>query len=32
MSDIFHKQMPNDYLSKREVPKNIWLGVTVENR
>jgi len=61
MSDIFHEQMPNeyldkiftvientpqhtyqvltkraermfDYLSKREIPKNIWLGVTVENK
>lgn len=21
-----------NYLSKREIPKNIWLGVTVENR
>ncbi len=61
MSDIFHEQMPNEYLdkifnvikntpqhtyqvltkraermfeylSKREIPKNIWLGVTVENK
>ena len=61
MSDIFHKDMPEDYLnkifkvieetpqhtyqvltkradrmfeylSKREIPKNIWLGVTVENK
>ena len=61
MSDIFHKDMPYDYLnkvfnvieetpyhtyqiltkradrmsqyfSKREIPKNIWLGVTVDNR
>lgn len=61
MSDIFHKDMPvdyldkifnviketpyhtyqiltkradrmYDYLSKIEIPKNIWLGVTVENR
>jgi len=60
MSDIFHEQMPIDYLDKifkvientpqhtyqvltkradrmfdylnnREIPKNIWLGVTVEN-
>jgi protein gp37 len=61
MSDIFHEDMPEDYLdrifevikntpqhtyqiltkradrmlqylSKRDIPKNIWLGVTVENR
>lgn len=61
MSDIFHKDIPEDYLnkifnviqetpyhtyqiltkradrmlhylSKREIPKNIWLGVTVENK
>ncbi|HSV75464.1 MAG TPA: phage Gp37/Gp68 family protein [Bacteroidales bacterium] len=61
MSDIFHQEMPEEYLnrifeviektpkhtfqiltkradrmyqylSKREIPKNIWLGVTVENR
>jgi protein gp37 len=61
MSDIFHKDMPEDYLdrifevientpqhtyqiltkradkmydffSKRPVPNNIWLGVTVDNR
>jgi len=61
MSDIFHKDMPEDYLnrifdviektpqhtyqiltkradrmlqyvSQREIPKNIWLGVTVENK
>ena len=61
MSDIFHEEMPVDYLnkifnvientphhtyqiltkradrmlqyfSKREIPKNIWLGVTVENK
>lgn len=61
MSDIFHKDMPEDYLnkilnvieetpqhtyqiltkredrmfkylSKRDIPKNIWLGVTVDNR
>ena len=61
MSDIFHKDMPEDYLNKifnviketpqhtyqiltkradrmfeylsqREIPKNIWLGVTVDNR
>jgi len=61
MSDIFHENMPieylnkifevieqtpqhtyqiltkradkmSDYLSKREIPKNIWLGVTVENQ
>jgi protein gp37 len=61
MSDIFHKDMPEEYLneifnviedtphhtyqvltkradrmedyfSKRPVPKNIWLGVTVDNR
>jgi len=61
MSDIFHKDMPEDYLnkifnvieetpqhtyqiltkredrmfmylSKRNIPKNIWLGVTVDNR
>lgn len=61
MSDIFHEQMPEeylnqifevirktphhtyqvltkragrmyDYLSQREIPKNIWLGVTVDNR
>lgn len=61
MSDIFHKDMPLDYLnkifdvieqtpqhtyqiltkradrmfdyfSKRDIPKNIWLGVTVDNR
>jgi len=61
MSDIFHEDMPNEYLdeifniieqtphhtyqvltkradkmfkylSQREIPKNIWLGVTVENR
>lgn len=61
MSDIFHKDMPDEYLSKifnvieetphhtyqiltkradrmfeylsqREIPKNIWLGVTVDNR
>ena len=61
MSDIFHKDMPEDYLnaifdviedtphhtyqiltkraermkdffSKRPVPKNIWLGVTVDNK
>ena len=61
MSDIFHKEMPEDYLNKifnviedtpqhtyqiltkradrmfeylsqREIPKNIWLGVTVDNR
>jgi len=61
MSDIFHKDMPDDYLnrifnvieetphhtyqiltkradrmfeylSQREIPKNIWLGVTVENK
>lgn len=61
MSDIFHKDMPVDYLdkifdvientphhtyqvltkradrmeeyfSKRSVPKNIWLGVTVDNK
>ena len=61
MSDIFHKDMPKDYLnkifdvientphhtyqvltkradrmqeyfSKRAVPKNIWLGVTVDNK
>lgn len=61
MSDIFHKDMPenyldkifevientphhtyqiltkradrmNDYFSKKPVPKNIWLGVTVDNR
>jgi len=61
MSDIFHEQMPEDYLnqifdviektphhtyqvltkradrmydyfSKREIPKNIWLGVTVDNQ
>lgn len=61
MSDIFHEEMPDDYLdkifdvikntpqhtyqvltkrasrmfdyfSKNEIPKNIWLGVTVDNR
>lgn len=61
MSDIFHEDMPEqylnkifdviektprhtyqiltkradrmyDYLSKREIPKNIWLGVTVDNQ
>jgi len=61
MSDIFHENMPKDYLdrifevientprhtyqiltkradrmlqylSQREIPKNIWLGVTVENK
>ncbi len=61
MSDIFHEEMPEDYLNKifnvieetphhtyqiltkradrmfeymsqREIPKNIWLGVTVDNR
>lgn len=61
MSDIFHEEMPDDYLDKifevikqtpqhtyqiltkrakkmaeyfssREIPSNIWLGVTVENR
>ena len=61
MSDIFHKDMPEEYLNKifnviqetphhtyqiltkranrmfaylseREIPKNIWLGVTVDNR
>jgi len=61
MSDIFHEDMPEDYLNKifdvieetphhtyqiltkraermfeymsqREIPKNIWLGVTVDNR
>lgn len=61
MSDIFHEEMPEDYLdqifdviedtphhtyqvltkradkmkeyfSKRSVPKNIWLGVTVDNK
>ncbi|NLE06278.1 MAG: phage Gp37/Gp68 family protein, partial [Crenarchaeota archaeon] len=61
MSDIFHKDMPENYLnhifdvikktpqhtyqiltkradrmlqyvSQREIPKNIWLGVTVENK
>ncbi len=61
MSDIFHEDMPEDYLnkifnviretphhtyqiltkredrmfqylSKRDIPKNIWLGVTVDNR
>ncbi len=61
MSDIFHEQMPEEYLnqifdvientphhtyqvltkradrmydyfSKREIPKNIWLGVTVDNQ
>ena len=61
MSDIFHKDMPEDYLnrifeviektphhtyqvltkradkmlqylSQREIPKNIWLGVTVDNK
>lgn len=61
MSDIFHKDMPEDYLNKifnviketphhtyqiltkradrmfqylktMEIPKNIWLGVTVDNR
>lgn len=61
MSDIFHENMPNDYLekifaviestphhtyqiltkradsmfeyfSKNQVPKNVWLGVTVENK
>lgn len=61
MSDIFHEEMPEDYLnqifdviedtphhtyqvltkradkmkeyfSKRPVPKNIWLGVTVDNK
>lgn len=61
MSDIFHKDMPEDYLNKifsvieetpqhtyqiltkredrmfqylsqRDIPKNIWLGVTVDNR
>ncbi len=61
MSDIFHKDMPQDYLnkifrvieetphhtyqiltkradrmfeylSKRDIPSNIWLGVTVENK
>lgn len=61
MSDIFHKDMPEEYLNKifeviektphhtyqvltkradkmfqylsqREIPKNIWLGVTVENK
>ena len=61
MSDIFHEEMPEEYLdrifevientpqhtyqiltkradrmlqylSKRDIPKNIWLGVTVENR
>ncbi len=61
MSDIFHKDMPEDYLNKifnviektphhtyqiltkradrmlqylsnREIPRNIWLGVTVENK
>jgi len=61
MSDIFHKDMPEDYLnkifkvieetpqhtyqiltkredrmfqylSKRDIPPNIWLGVTVDNR
>jgi protein gp37 len=61
MSDIFHEEMPIEYLDKifdviaktpqhtyqiltkrankmfqyfsiREIPKNIWLGVTVENR
>lgn len=61
MSDIFHEDMPEDYLDKifnvikqtqhhtyqiltkradrmfqylssREIPKNVWLGVTVDNR
>jgi len=61
MSDLFHEEMPYDYLdkiidviektpqhiyqiltkradnmyeylSKRNIPKNIWLGVTVENK
>ena len=61
MSDIFHEEMPEDYLdqifdviedtphhtyqvltkradkmkeyfSKRTIPKNIWLGVTVDNK
>ena len=61
MSDIFHKDMPEEYLNKifdviketphhtyqiltkradrmfqylfqREIPKNIWLGVTVDNK
>ena len=61
MSDIFHEEMPQDYLDKifdvikktphhtyqvltkradkmydylstREIPKNIWLGVTVDNQ
>ncbi|VAV84675.1 Bacteriophage protein gp37 [hydrothermal vent metagenome] len=61
MSDLFHEDMPfdylnrvfdvieqtphhqyqiltkrenilNDYFSKRKVPKNVWLGVTVENK
>jgi len=61
MSDIFHQDMPEDYLNKifnviretpyhtyqiltkradrmfdylsqREIPQNVWLGVTVENR
>lgn len=61
MSDIFHEEMPNDYLdkiftviestpqhtyqvltkradrmfkyfSKNRVPKNVWLGVTVDNK
>ena len=61
MSDLFHEEMPEDYLNKifsvikvtpqhtyqiltkradrmfqylwqREIPKNIWLGVTVENK
>lgn len=61
MSDLFHNEMPEDYLnqifnvieetpqhtyqiltkradrmfqylSQREIPKNIWLGVTVENK
>lgn len=61
MSDIFHEEMPNeyldkifyviketphhtyqiltkraermfDYLSNKEIPKNIWLGVTVDNQ
>lgn len=61
MSDLFHEEMPYDYLdrifdvmeqtprhqyqiltkreyiladyfSKRKVPKNVWLGVTVENK
>ena len=61
MSDLFHEEMPNEYLDKifhviertpqhiyqiltkrenrmfeyfknKDIPKNIWLGVTVENR